>query len=121
MEPADPPVSPDGRNRLILRRTLSAVSWVCAALNAMLGLTGWSFGQPMGPWVTAHAAVLGLAGFGLWRPRGWGWPAALLAAAASTGFVLRDRDWQAAVFDGLYPVFALLVLGLVSRRPTRSR
>lgn len=116
MEPSDQPHSPDDRNRLILRRTLSAVSWFCSLLNALLGLTAWSFRQPLGPWVTAHALLLGLAGFGLWKPRPWGWTAALLASAGSVAFVVQDRDWRAAAFDAVYPVVALLILGVTSRR-----
>lgn len=116
MEPPDQPLSPDDRNRLILHRTLSAVSWLCGLVNGLLGITAWGFRQPMGPWVTVHAILLGLAGFGLWKPRRWGWAAALLASAASVVFVVLDRNWEAAAFDGVYPVVTLVILGMTGRR-----
>lgn len=116
MEPPDKSLSHEDRNRLILRRTLSAISWLCCSVSALLGLTAWSFHHPMGPWVTGHAALLGLAGFGLWRPRRWGWPAALVASAVSVAFVVLARHWQAAAFDAIYPLFALAVLGSTLRR-----
>ncbi len=119
MEPPGQPLSPDERNRLILRRTLSAISWLCGSLNALLGMTAWSVRQPLGPWVTGHAVLLGLAGFGLWRPRRWGWTAALLGSAVSVVFVVLDRDWQAAAFDAIYPVVTLVTLGVTGRKEIR--
>ncbi len=118
MNPPDKPLSHEDRNRLILLRTLSAVSWLWCLWSGLLGLLGWGAGSVYGAWMTGHAALLGLAGWGLWRPRRWGWAAALLAAAGAVAFAVRDArrpNWEAVALDAVYPLLALAILGLVSR------
>lgn len=103
----------DDRNRLILRRTLSAVSWIWAAWSGLLGapivaipesdvrLRGWL--------LLGHAALLAVAGAGLWKPRRWGWPATGLAALAGVGFAIaafRSGHAEAGAVDALFPLCA---------------
>jgi hypothetical protein len=114
------PVSHEERNRLILRRTLSFVAWQYALWSAFLGLLQAELGRSQGWWMSGHALLLGLSGFGLWRPRAWSWGATALAAAGSLLFVaqdLRSRNFQAAAVDG---AFAALALGVfLAVRPRR--
>lgn len=111
------------RNSAILRRTLSAISWLYALWSAMVG---WMAMPPRGSSVLAvdprfillHAALLGLAGTMQWKPaRGvLLWTA--VAAAGSIGFVvldLRRGSLSAALIDGLYVVVAGPLL-YISRR-----
>jgi hypothetical protein len=101
------------RNRLILRRTLSFISWQYALFNGILGLLKMQLSAPQGAWMLAHAFLLGGAGFGLWRPRVWGWPAAALAAGGSLGWAVFDlsaKNVEAALVDGAYAGVALLVV-----------
>lgn len=116
-------ISHEERNRIILRRTLSAVAWLCALWNALLAapLTGWGSDdvRRRGWLMLGHAVLLAASGVGLWRPRRWGWPATLVAALASLGFVSSDilggHPWAGAV-DGLFPALAL-ALYMGSRTP----
>jgi hypothetical protein len=104
------PGPPDERNRLILRRTLSAVAWITALWSAVIGLLQVQLGWPGGWLAAGHAVLLGLAGFGLWRPRVWGWGATALAALGSLLFVARDLksgNVQAALVDGAFAAVAL--------------
>lgn len=117
-------ISHDERNRFILRRTLSAVAWICAFWTAALFAPLTAFGPPdlrsLAVWMLAHGALLGAAGVGLWKPRRWGWAATFAAAAASLGFVildLRRGNVQAAVVDGLFPLYAAVIF--VRTRPPR--
>jgi len=109
-------ITHEERNRIILRRTLSAIAWICAFWTALLAapLTG------LGPealrrrgWLMlGHAVLLAAAGVGLWKPRRWGWAATLAASLASLGFVAVDvlggHAW-AGVVDGLFPGLSLIV------------
>lgn len=108
------------RNRLILRRTLSVVSWQYALWNAVLGLMKVQLGSPQGMWMLGHALLLAGAGFGLWRPRPWGPGAAVLATLGSfawAGFDVQAGNLQAAMIDGAYGAVALAVfLGTRVRR-----
>ena len=106
------PAADGARNRLILRRTLSVVSWQYAVWSGVLGLLKVQLALPQGWWMVGHALLLGGAGFGLWRPRVWGGAAAALAAAGSlawAGFDLGAGNVQAALVDGGYAAVALLV------------
>ena len=121
-------ISDEERNRIILRRTLCAIAWICALFTAVLAapLTG------LGPddlrrraWLLlGHAVLLAASGVGLWKPRFWGWPVALAATFASLGYVtfhLLGRNWQAAWVDALYPLTAIVVFlrtrGFLDRGP----
>ena len=114
------PVEHDARNRFILRRTLSFVSWQYAAWNGILGLLKVQLSLQQGWWMVGYAFLLAGAGFGLWRPRAWGWAAAVLAmlgSAAWTAFDFRAGNPQAAMVDGAYGAVALIVLlGMKGRR-----
>jgi hypothetical protein len=59
------------RNALILRRTLSAISWLYAIFNGGLGILGIE--SPVGRLMVAHALLLGAAGLLLWKPRPGAW------------------------------------------------
>ena len=109
-------ISHEERNRIILRRTLSAVAWICSMWSALLAapLTGLPEAdiRRRGWLMLGHAVLLGAAGVGLWKPRRWGWPATALAGLGSLGFVAVDllsRAWQAALVDALFPALALAV------------
>jgi hypothetical protein len=118
----------DPRNRLILRRTLSAISHLHAVWSALLG---WGFlavppkgdGVLSSRWVGAltlvHAAALFGAGWALWKPRRRA--AALTLGAVALSFALMAQDglghrWQSLGTDGLYPIVALGILW-ETRRP----
>jgi uncharacterized membrane protein len=102
----------DERNAAILRRTLSAISWLYALWSGMLGaITG--AGSLPAKLLIAHGALLGMAGTLLWKPRRAAVPVTLLAAAGSIFFVLYDLklgNSQAAFIDGGYVVVALALL-----------
>lgn len=113
----------DDRDRLILRRTLSAIAWLYAAWNLALGLpvafaTGgdMSAARPKAWWLVGHAVLFSLAGLGLWGGRRWAWPAAFTAAAASIVFValdMRSGNLDAAVVDGAWPALAVAIFLMV--------
>jgi len=102
----------DGRNAAILRRTLSAISWVYALWSFMLGGMAGA-GSLAAKLLIAHGALLGAAGTLLWKPRRAAIPATLLAAAGSIFFVFYDLglgNSQAACTDGGYVVVAIALL-----------
>jgi hypothetical protein len=110
--PAGVPISHEARNAIILRRTLSAVSWLYALFNGGMGLLLWPVG-PVARLMVAHGALQALAGTMLWKPRRGAVPAALLAAAGSIFFVILDfrrQNPQAALIDAVYPLAALILL-----------
>lgn len=109
-------ISHEERNRIILRRTLSAVAWICALWTAALGAPLAGFGiddiRRKGWLMLGHAVLLAVSGVGLWKPRAWGWPATLAATLASLGFVAVDllgRHWETAWVDALFPLTATFV------------
>lgn len=119
--------SDDARNRLILRRTLSAIAWIWALWSALLGspivlfpdrdvrLRGWL--------LLGHAVLLAASGVGLWKPRRWGWPATGLAALVSTAFAIaafRAGHSEAGAVDALFPLCAAGI-GLMAREPRLDR
>lgn len=116
----------DDRERLILRRTLSAIAWLYAMWNVLLGLpvalTQAASSQWGAAWgLVGHGGLLAAAGIGLWKPRRWGWPAAFAAAAVSLAFVgrdLRNGNPGLAVVDGAWPALAIAIFLLV--RPPRA-
>lgn len=123
MEPDDllPPPRPsspirhEDRNAIILRRTLSAISWLYAFWSLLLGVTAWgkTHGLHDGRFIVLHAALLGLAGTLLWKPRRGAVACTLAAAAGSIFFVILDfrlGNTQAAIVDGAYAVFAAALL-----------
>jgi hypothetical protein len=110
--------SDEERNAFILRRTLSAGSWLYSAWSGLLGLLAWNLRPGIGDLydpriIVLHAALLGLAGTLLWKPRRGAFFAVLAAAAGSIFFVvldLRRQNVPAAVIDGAYVVLAAVLL-----------
>jgi len=112
------------RNALILRRTLSAISWIYAFWSGLFALMALAAGlRTQGPHdlhlILVHSAVLLLAGVLTWKPRRGALAAVLIACAGSLYFagvdVHRDR-LETALLDGAYVPLALLLL-FKSRRP----
>lgn len=109
-------ITHEERNRIILRRTLSAIAWICALWTALLAAPLTGFGNDelrrKGWWMIGHAALLATSGVGLWKPRRWAWIATALAGLGSLGFVTLDlfgRNPQAALVDGLFPLLAIAI------------
>ncbi len=132
-EPLDPargkpPLSLEERNRLILRRTLSAAAWLVAAWSLLLGLAlltappageGLYASRLYGKLMAAHGLLLGISGGALWRPRRGAWALAGLAAAGSLFFAVLDGlkpNWQSAALDLVFPLLAAATF-LKSRPP----
>ena len=124
-------ISHEERNRIILRRTLCAVAWICALWNAALGAPLAGLGNDdvrrKGWLMLGHAVLLAASGIGLWKPRLWGWPAALAATLASLAFVAVDllgRHWETAWVDGIFPLTAIVIFartrGPLDRGPGRE-
>ena len=115
-------MTPEEGNAAILRRTLSAIGWLYALWTGLLGAAAWHARET----VTVdprlfflHAAVLGLSGVMLWKPRRGAVLVTILAAAGSVGFVVFDlmrSGVQAALIDGAYPVLAAALLYNSRRR-----
>jgi hypothetical protein len=106
------------RNAFILRRTLSAISWIYAFWSGLFGALAVSVRQPSGGTYDArlillHAALLGWAGALLWRPRRGAVAVTLMAAAGSAYFVVLDLlrgPVETAFIDGAYiPIAAVLL------------
>lgn len=112
------------RNAFILRRTLSAVSWIYAFWSGLFALLAMSANLPtQGPddlkLILGHSALLVLAGVLTWKPRRGALAAVLLACAGSLYFVAVDLQRgrvETALLDGAYVPLALLLL-FKSRRP----
>lgn len=127
-----PALSHEERNRLILRRTLSAVSHLYAAWSLLVGFAIAAAPHPAGEGLYAsgvygslmmlHGALLGLAGWTLWKPRRGAWGAVALAALGSLFFATLDglrHHWQNVLLDAAYPVLAA---GAFARtRPSAGR
>ncbi len=105
------------RNALILRRTLSAISWLYALFNGALGALGSE--TPVGRLMLAHAVLLSTAALMIWKPRRGALLFVIAAGAASLGFVLFDlrvkNNVEAAIVDAIYPIVAAALL-IKSRR-----
>jgi hypothetical protein len=111
-------ITHEERNAIILRRTLGAASWLYALFNGALGLLAWNAGL-LAKGAVAHAALLGLAGTMLWKPRRGAVFATLLAAAGSVFFAaqaIRLHNLEAALVDGAYVLLAAVLL-YKSRHP----
>jgi len=116
-----PPNGSEERNALILRRTLSTVSWLYALWSGLIGATAWGR-TTLGPYdpqlLVLHAGVLGAAGAMLWKPRRGAAVALFAAAAGSIFFVVLDvrrHNVQSAIVDGAYVALAI-ALWIKSRR-----
>lgn len=121
--PLQPPVADIDRNRFILRRTLSTISWITAAWSGLLGLFSWGVARvhPLyhPAFLLGHTALLGLAGWALWRPRRGAWVWVMLAAAGSAYFVvldLRRANYEAAAVDGAYIAVAAGIFAAIRPR-----
>lgn len=114
MEALPEQISHEERNRLILRRTLSAISWLVALWSTGLGLAILKLPRTDALYdprlMMVHGGLLAGAGWLLWKPRAGAWIATAVAAAGSAYFVvldLRHSHWQSALVDGLYIPLAL--------------
>src|SRR6185503_19679523 len=109
-------------NAAILRRTLSAVGWLYGRWTGLLGAAAWHVRETAAVdarFLFLHAALLGLSGVLLWKPRRGATIVTLLAVAGSLAFVvfdLRRNGVQAALIDGAYPVLAAMLLYNSRRR-----
>jgi hypothetical protein len=112
------PPTHEERNATILRRTLSAISWIYAFWTGLFASMALAVRQPsQGLYdvrlILLHAALLGLAGTMQWRPRRGAIGATLLAAAGSLFFValdLKRGHAETALIDGAYIPLAALLL-----------
>jgi hypothetical protein len=106
------------RNSTILRRTLSAISWLYAVWSGLVGAMAMALRGRSEPaidprFILLHAALLGLAGTLQWRPRRGSFLVTALAALGSILFVILDLRRgivQAALVDGSYVVIAAVLL-----------
>ncbi|MBV8880211.1 MAG: hypothetical protein JO332_09625 [Planctomycetaceae bacterium] len=106
------------RNALILRRTLSAISWIYgfwsalfAAMALLAKLPTQGLYDPR--FILGHAALLTLAGILTWKPRRGAVAVVALAAAGSVFFVgldLQRGQIETALLDGAYVPLAVLLL-----------
>jgi hypothetical protein len=102
----------EDKGSTILRRTLSAISWLYALWNVLLWAmaTGLRAKPALDPRLLLfHGAVLGLAGTLLWKPRDGAGLSTLLAAGGSIAavvFDLRSHSPEAAAIDGAYVLVA---------------
>lgn len=127
-----PALSAEERNRRILRRTLAAVSHLYATWSLLLGFAIASTPQPggsglysprfYGSLMLLHGALLGWAGWTLWKPRRGAWIAVALAALGSVFFATLDglrHHWQNVLLDAAYPVLAAGIF--TQTRPSAGR
>jgi hypothetical protein len=111
-----PPIEHGDRNVFILRRTLSAIGWLYALLNGLIGYLAWgktTRGALDAQLLLGHALLLAAAGALLWRPRKGAVVAMLAAAASSIFFVVLDvrrHGMESALLDGLYPALVAVLL-----------
>jgi len=117
-------VPDEDRNAAILRRTLSAISWLYALWSGLVGAMAMALRGSAEPavdprFILLHAALLGLAGTLQGRPRRGALLCTALAAAGSISFVILDLRRQnigAALIDGAYVVVAAALLYNSRRR-----
>ena len=123
--PRPPALTADERNALILRRTLSAISWIYAFWSGLFAAMALAANlRTQGPFdlriILLHSAVLALAGTLTWKPRRGAMAAVLLAAAGSLYFVAADVQHgrlDTALLDGAYVPLAILLLFKSRRSP----
>ncbi|HLF92494.1 MAG TPA: hypothetical protein VJB14_03480 [Planctomycetota bacterium] len=125
---AGPPAHEE-RNRLILRRSLSAVSHLYGLFGALVGWSLWM--RPphgagvhgsrfIGTYSLLQAALYIAAGWMVWRPRRGAWLLVLAAAAASSALAFLDflgGRMQSLPVDGLYALVALALWLQARPRP----
>ncbi len=120
------PPSHEERNRLTLRRSLSAVSHLYGFFSALVGWSLWMTASRgaglhgsrfIGTYSLVQAILFVAAGWALWRPRRGAWLLVLAAAASSALLALLDflgGRMQTLAVDGLYALIALAI-GLQAR------
>lgn len=107
---------PGDRNAAVLRRTLSAVSWLYALWSALIALTVRAHpSEAVVDWrlVLLHAGLLGLAGALQWKPRSAALSCTIAAGLGSIFFVIQDLQRgsvSAALVDGAYVPLAAALL-----------
>ena len=119
------PPTHEERNALILRRTLSAVSWIYAFWSGLFAALALVVRQPAQGlydprFILLHAVLLALAGTLQWRRRRGALGATAVAAAGSIFFVVLDFQrghLETALIDGFYVPLAA-TLWLKSRAPS---
>ena len=114
------PASPthEERNAFILRRTLSAISWIYAFWSALFALMALAANLPTQGlydprFILGHAALLAMAGAWTWKPRRGYSVGICLAAAGSLFFVGLDvhrGQYETALLDGIYVPLSLVLL-----------
>jgi hypothetical protein len=117
----EPSVSHEARNRLILRRTLSAVSHLYAVWKLMVG---WSFlvldpkgeglhgSRTIGTFFLVQAVLFAGAGWLLWKPRRAAWVLTALAAAGAATMAALDLAagrFQSAPTEAIYVLVAIAI------------
>lgn len=108
--------SDEARNATILRWTLSAASWLYALWSGAVYLIATQIrARPLidPRLILLHAALLGLAGTLLWKPRRWALLSTMAAAAGSVAFAAVDlgvHNFQAALVDASYAPLAAVLL-----------
>lgn len=116
--PRPTPPTHEERNALILRRTLSAISWIYAFWSALFAAMALSVQPRQGGLYDArlillHAGLLGAAGIWQWKPRRGVLAMTILAAAGSLFYVgldLARGHADTALVDGSYvPIAAVLL------------
>jgi len=112
------PPTHEVRNAAILRRTLSAISWIYAFWSGLFAAMALAVRQPpQGLYdmrlILVHSALLVLAGTLQWRPRRGALVATVLASAGSLFFVVLDLQRghaETAFLDGAYVPLAAVLL-----------
>ena len=106
------------RNAIILRRTLSAISWIYAFWSGTFAAMALAVQRPAGGpydvrFILLHAALLAAAGIWQWKPRRGMIALTLVAAAGSIYFVVLDilrGHVETAFIDGAYVPLAAVLL-----------
>lgn len=128
-DPEKPPTHEE-RNAFILRKTLSAISYLYAVFSLFIGWSllvlppnqeeGLRGSRTLGTISLGHAALYLLAGWALWRPRRGAWVltvAASLAALSLAGLDLAGGRLRSVATDGMYALVALAIYLEARRRP----
>ena len=109
------------RNRQVLRRTLSIISWIYSAMYGLFvpiaflapeGDTGVMDIRTLLSLMAGHMAMLVAAGWALWKPRTWAWTAVVYAAVGACVFaaiMMLHGDVSSGV---MYVLYAVLALGI---------
>ncbi len=124
VEDAGDNLTPGERNRLVLRRTLGAVSYLYAAFGIVMGLallgprrvgSGLYDSRTFAAILIGHGIILAATGEALRASRGWAGALALLAAGGSAFLAVLDFGRGNWVNGGLDAAYVLITLGILLR------